>query len=112
MKDVYWIIVAIVVLLILSFLYLWNPFASYPALRLEPALEKACRVVMINTKGCATADPSTILFDGSLSSVPEYDANNDERIDDKDTLQALCETHYGVPEGDQSSCRRVCGCPE
>ncbi|MBU5575367.1 MAG: hypothetical protein QXF15_03460 [Candidatus Aenigmatarchaeota archaeon] len=102
------IAMAVIVLLGLSALYMGGFGQGAGGIGLESAKSAACQQ-LLRSGQCGNAGyPGTI-------KTPGFDANKDGNLDDKDTLQALCENYYGCSGKtgyDFVECcnKRVCGC--
>ena len=90
----------ILILFLISIFYP-RPMPRGPTL--EYIKNNACSILMRDPRGC-----NNVSTDSTL--VKDFDANKDGKKDSADTLQALCENYYGVNIGDQTACKRICGC--
>ncbi|NIO45012.1 MAG: hypothetical protein GTN36_05675 [Candidatus Aenigmarchaeota archaeon] len=107
MKNKYYLIIGIILVILLLILPFVIPIPPFPqensCMYSETSKGRACYDLV--KMGCEETSTKDIIMEC-------FDANKDGKKDSSDTLQALCETYYGVPVGDQSKCRMICGCPK
>jgi hypothetical protein len=93
----------VITLIILSLIFAIFYPRSSRSLNVQALREKYCVDLVISPNGC-----NKVLTDSIL--IKDFDANKDGKIDKKDTLQALCENYFGIVKGNQTDCRKFCGC--
>lgn len=94
----------VITLIVLSLLFAILYPRSPRSLTIDGAKAKYCAVLVRNPKGCSGE------IDTNSIQITDFDANRDGKIDEKDTLQALCENWYAIEKGNQIACKESCGC--
>jgi len=105
------IIIVVAVLVLLGIVSLWMSGwgGGSQGITIEAAKAAGCGALMRNSTGCTGVDTDYIYYDGSVLTVPRFDANGDGSFTHADNLTELCARYYSTGT-DKSSCRRICGC--
>ena len=97
-------VIGIIIFLTFVFLFYWSAFYwSIPLNQRPPksvsARSAACEELALGN--CNVSINSII--------VRDFDANNDNNINEKDTLFELCKNFYNIYT--EAECKKQCGCP-